>query len=177
MMSVTSNLVTNDSWTRASVLKPAAPAVRPPSSRSSHRGRRSFQSRSRRWSSWQSRFQHYIIPVLFSRCEEASPEEARLVSAAAACAPASAPALAPVPCAPCPVPAPALASGSKVPAPAAAPCVPAPAVAAPAVAAPAIAFAAAAAAAAATAAAAAAAAAASLVTALAGVGNVNAMRC
>ena len=76
MMSVTNHPVTNDSWTRASVLKAAAPAVRPPCSRSTHRGRRSLQSSVRRWNSWQSRFPHDIVSVSFSCCEEANPVEA-----------------------------------------------------------------------------------------------------
>ena len=55
-----SPMTTCDSWTRAGVLKAAVSAVRPPSSFGTHRGRRSWSSRSRRWCSWQSRYHHSV---------------------------------------------------------------------------------------------------------------------
>ena len=156
MMSIANDLANSDSWTRASVSKAAAPAVRPPNLQLTHRGRRSLQSRSRRWSSWQSRFPHDVVSVVCIVNAEANPEESCLVSAAVAGASASVPARAP--CVPARARAPAPTPAAAAAAAAAAPCAPAPAaslfVPAPAAAAPAGASAAAVAAAAAAAAAA-----------------------
>ena len=65
MMSVAENSkATGDLWTRASVSKAAAPAVRPPSLNATHRGRRSREARCRRFQTWHVQVAHRLVSLM-----------------------------------------------------------------------------------------------------------------
>ena len=61
---IANDLANSDSWTRASVSKAAAPAVRPPSLNATHRGRRSREARCHRFRTWHVQVAHRLVSLM-----------------------------------------------------------------------------------------------------------------